>query len=87
MLDKEPLGPVEARQLLRRILRNPDGQVVFTRHAIEDSMADRGIAEDEVYNCLSRGFCGSNITFEQRTWRSPSRPQASRWWWPSTAKP
>jgi len=71
MLDNEPLGPVEARQQLRRILRSPDGQVVFTRHAIEDSMAERRITEDEVYNCLARGFCGSNITFERGTWRYP----------------
>ena len=71
MLDKEPLGPVEARQLVRRILRSPDGQIVFTRHAIEESMAERGITEDEVYNCLARGFCGDNITFERGTWRYP----------------
>jgi len=34
-------------------------------------MAERGITEDEVYNCLARGFCGSNITFERGTWRYP----------------
>lgn len=71
MLEKEPLGPVEARQLVRRILRSPDGRVLFTRHALEDSMASRGITEDEVYACLGRGICGANITFERNTWRYP----------------
>ena len=71
MLDKEPLDPVQARLLVRRILRSPDGQIVFARHALQDSMAGRGITEDEVFQCLACGFCGSNITFERGTWRYP----------------
>lgn len=71
MLEKEPLGPVEARQLIRRILRSDEGRILFTKHAVEDSMASRGITDDEVYACLSRGVCGVNITFERGTWRYP----------------
>ncbi len=71
MLEEEPLGQVEARQLIRRILSSPDGQVVFTRHALDERMPERGITEDEVYHCLRRGHCGSDITFDHGTWRYP----------------
>jgi hypothetical protein len=71
MLEEEPLGPVEARQLVRRILRSDEGQLVFSEHALAHRMADRAITEDEVFGCLARGFCGSNITYERGTWRYP----------------
>lgn len=71
ILDCEPLGPVEARQLVRRILKSPDGRVLFTRHAKQERMKERGITEDEVFGCLARGFCGSNITHEKGSWRYP----------------
>ena len=34
-------------------------------------MEGRSITEDEVFHCLSRGICGTNITFEHGTWRYP----------------
>ena len=71
MLDKEPLSPVEARQLIRRILREPGGRVMFSRHARSERMTQRGITEDEVFSCLRRGHCGTNITFERGSWRYP----------------
>ena len=71
MLDKEPLSRVEARQLIRKILRSDEGRLFFTRHALEESMPDENITEDEVVSCLARGFCGPNITFERGTWRYP----------------
>ncbi len=71
MLDQEPLGPVEARQLIRRILRNPEGRVMFSRHAKVERMVERGISEADIFACLARGHCGSNISFERGTWRYP----------------
>jgi len=71
MLEKEPLSPVEARQLIRRILREPGGRVMFSRHARRERMLQRRISEDEVLHCLRRGHCGTNITFENSSWRYP----------------
>jgi len=71
MLEKEPLGRVEARQLIRKILLGADGQLIFSVHALRESMPDEEITEDEVIACLRRGFCGENITFERGTWRYP----------------
>jgi len=71
MLEREPLGPVQARQLIRRILKSPDGRIVFSRHAKLERMVERGITEDQVFACLARGHCGPNITFERGTWRYP----------------
>jgi hypothetical protein len=66
VLDDEPLGEVEARQLVRKIVH--EGTLFFSRHVREDSMPDRGITEDQVVRCLRRGVC-TNVTFERGSWR------------------
>jgi hypothetical protein len=71
MLEKEPLDCVAARRMIRKILSSEEGQIVFSHHALKESMPDEGITEDEVVSCLYRGFCGPNITFERGTWRYP----------------
>ena len=71
MLEKEPLDHVEARQLIRKILWSDEGQIVFSHHALKESMPDEAITEDEVVGCLTRGICGQNITYERGTWRYP----------------
>ena len=67
MLDPEPLGRVAVRQRIRRILRDPKGRVMFSRHARLDRMGQRKITKDEVLACLARGHCGANITFDSET--------------------
>ena len=66
MLD-EPLGAVEARQLIRRILR--DGTYSFTRHA-EQRMSERDLTHVDCVNALRAGFVREEYTtFEHGTWR------------------
>lgn len=68
MLEKEPLDRVAARQMIRKILSSEEGQIVFSHHALKESMPDERITEDEVVSCLHRGFCSPKITFERGTW-------------------
>jgi hypothetical protein len=68
VLEDEPLGEVEARQLIRKILEGENGQVLFSRHARLESMPDENITEDEIIRCLATGFC-SGVTFERSSWR------------------
>ncbi len=69
MLQEEPLGQVEARQLIRRILSSPDGQVVFARSALGERIPERGITDDEVCRGLRRDHIGHDIAFDRGTWR------------------
>lgn len=71
MLEDEPLSPASARQLIRKILRDPHGLIIFSEHATSVRMVERAITEAEVYACLERGVCGPNITHERGTWRYP----------------
>ncbi len=62
---QEPLGPAEARRLLRAILAT--GEVVFTNHAL-DEMAQDGISQAGAIGVLRSGTV-EPAEFERGSWR------------------
>ncbi len=71
MLREEPLGQVEARQLIRRVLSSRDGQVVFARNALDERMPARWMNEGEVCRGLRRDEIGHDIASDRGPWRCP----------------
>jgi hypothetical protein len=64
----EPLGPVEAKALIRSILQ--EGNVVWSRHALDEMANDKHgeILRVDVVNVL-RGGVVEPGEFERGTWR------------------